>query len=120
MGFTKKTKLILFALYWYYKEADEKFKDKPLKLAISKVSFIDMVKKFELAKKQPRAIYRNLEVLEKKKLIMYKKKHLFITQKGLDFIKRILGNIDPYLTVIEEIKNKKDKIPVKRAETVFK
>ena len=120
MGFTKKTKLILFALYWYYKETEEKFKDKPLKLAISKVYFIDMIKKFELAKKQPRAIYRNLEVLEKKKLILYKQKHLFLTQKGLDLIKKILVNIDPYLKVIEDIKEKKGKVPVKRAETVFK
>ena len=120
MGLTKKTKLILFALYWYYKETNVKFKDKPLKLAISKVSFIDMIKKFELAEKKPRAIYKNLEVLEKKKLILYKQKHLFIKKRGIKFVKKILADIDPYLKAIEDIRKKAGKVPVKRAETVFK
>lgn len=120
MKLTKKTKLILFALYWYYKETNKKLKDRPLKLAISKVSFIDMIKKFELAKKQPRAIYKNLEALEKKKLILYKQKHLFITKKGIKFVKKILSNFESYLKVIDDIKKKASKVAVKRAETVFK
>jgi len=120
MGFTKKTKLILFALYWYYKERNAKLKDAPLKLAISKVSFIDMIKKFELAEKKPRAIYKNLETLEKKKLILYKQKHLFITKRGIKFVKKILNEFEPYLNVIKDIEKKSGKVPVKRAETVFK
>ncbi len=120
MGLTKKTKLILFALYWYYKERNAKLKDTPLRLAISKVSFIDMIKKFELAEKKPRAIYKNLETLEKKKLILYKERHLFITEKGIKFIKRIMHDFEQYLKVIEDIKKKSSKVSVKRAETVFK
>ncbi len=120
MGLTKKTKLILFALYWYYKERNAKLKDTPLRLAISKVSFIDMIKKFELAEKKPRAIYKNLETLEKKKLIQYKEKHLYLTERGKNLIKKTLHEIQPYLDVIKDIKKKKGKVSVRKAETVFR
>lgn len=120
MGLTKKTKLILFALYWYYKEHNTRLKDTPLRLAISKVSFIDMVKKFQLAKKQPRALYKNLETLEKKKLISYRQKHLFLTDKGRKYIEKIMKDVEPYLNIIEEIRDKSSKVKVKRTETIFR
>ena len=69
---TKTERFMLYSLGKWFEEANKKIKSKNLKVSISKTSFIELVKKSEIAKKQSRALYKNLESLEKRKLIIYK------------------------------------------------
>ena len=73
---------ILFTLGKWYEEANKKIKVRPLRICISKKIFIELVTKAGFAKKQERALYKNLETLEKKKLINYDNKQLKLTKKG--------------------------------------
>ena len=59
--------------------------------------------------KSQRGLYRNLEVLEKKKLISYENKFLKLTKKGLIKAKEIDKEIKPYFAVINKIEKKKIK-----------
>ena len=74
MKSTKVQNYILFTLGKWFEEANEYIKDRPLEVSISKASFIEVVKTADFAKKQERALYKNLEILEKKKLINFNKK----------------------------------------------
>ena len=60
MPATKVQQYILFALGKWFEEANERIKYKPLEVSLSKNLFIDVVKRAEFAKKQPRALYKNL------------------------------------------------------------
>ena len=72
MKATRVQGFILFTLGKWFEEANRKIAGKPLEVSISKATFIGLVKKAEFARKQSRALYKNLEILEKKKLIVYK------------------------------------------------
>ena len=64
----------------------------PLEVSISKSLFIGVVKKAHLAEKKERALYKNMETLEEKKLIKYDNKQLSLTKKGKDLYKKIKKN----------------------------
>ena len=100
MKTTKVQAFILFTLGYWFGQANEKIEDKPLKVSISKKVFIDLVMKAGFAKKQERALYKNLEILEKNKLLYYGNKELSITKKGERQFAKILKDIKPYFEVM--------------------
>ena len=67
MSLTKAQKRILYALGQCYQKLNQPYQDKPLTVFVSKIAFIELLQKAEFIKKQPRALYKNLELLEKKK-----------------------------------------------------
>ena len=99
MVLTKVQQRILYCRGHCYTLFNEQYQDKPLKVYISKVDFIDLVKDF--VNKQERALYKNLELLEKKKLISYEDRKIKLTKKGQNSFIKIEQEIDPFI----EIKN---------------
>jgi len=120
MKTTKVQNYILYSLGKWFEEANKKIKAKSLAVSISKVSFIELVKTANFAKKQERALYKNLEILEKKKLISYKNKELELTDKGNKLFKKIEKDILPYFEVIITLKGTNPNQYTKKVQTVFK
>ena len=81
------SRFILFTLGEYYKEANSKLKE--IRITISKVVFIDLIMCTNITKKKQRTIYKNLEDLEKIKLVSYepfsKRFSLFKVKAGENF-----------------------------------
>jgi hypothetical protein len=101
MSLTKTQQRILYSLGQCYIKLNQPFQDKPLTVFISKIAFIELIKQAEFIKKQERALYKNLEILEKKKLIEYKDKKLRLTPRGKRVFNRIEKEIKPYLNIID-------------------
>ena len=116
---SKKHQFVLFALYRYLQEANKRFKKAPLSVSVSKSIFIDFLKKQKLADKTERALYKNLEFLEKKKLIKYENRFLKPTKKGLKIYQTLLKEIAPYIHLLKTIKGDVTKM-TKRAQAFFK
>ncbi len=120
MKTTRVQGYILYALGKWFEEANKKIKDKPLQVSISKSIFIDLMKKAKLTKKQERALYKNLEILEKKKLIEYKNKELNLTNKGKKVYNEINKQVEPYFYLIKKLKEKDPASYTKKIQTIFK
>lgn len=119
MPLTPTHKLMLFAIGSWYLEANKKLKDKQLEVSISKAIFIDIIKKAGLVEKQPRAIYKNLELLEKNKLIKYENKSLSLTKKGQKIFLKIYQENRPYVNVVKLLAEKDPLSYSKRIQTKF-
>lgn len=119
MRLNKKHKFILYALYQFLREANKRFTDKPLKMSVSKIVFIEALKKTKIADKSERALYRNLEVLEKKKLIRYENKFLKPTKRGLNMFISMHREIFPYLHATAILKKEAPRMS-RKAQTYFK
>ena len=72
---------------------------------MSKAAFIDLARAAGMVKKKERALYKNLESLEEKKLIMYNHKSLALTPKGQKAYERVLNELAPYLSVSQLLTN---------------
>ncbi len=103
MKLGSKHRFILYALYLYLKEANKKLKG-PLQTSVSKIVFIELLKQSRIADKSQRALYKNLEILEKKKLIGYENKFLRPTQRGMRLFKEMDRRISPYIHMSKLIK----------------
>ncbi len=116
----KPHKFILFTLGEYYSEVNKRLKTKSLQLIISKVVFIDLLKKAGIVKKKERAVYKNLEWLEKKKYIKYDNRVLSLTNKGNKELEKIRKEIQPYINVSKILKSKDLLKIAKKSQTVLK
>jgi len=117
---TKVQNYMLYALGKWFEEANERIKDKQLAVSISKVNFIEVVKKAGIAHKQERALYKNLELLEKKKLIKYANKEIDLTEKGRKLFKKIEEEMLPYFKLVKTLKETDPISYTKKLQTVFK
>ena len=113
MLLTPTHRFILFTLGFWYKEANKKLAGKSLQVFISKVLFIDIAKKAGMTEKQPRALYKNLETLEKNRLVEYKNKNLALTKKGEKAFMKIKKDMLPYL-VVSRLVTEKDPLSYSR------
>ena len=120
MKATKVQSFILYALGKWFEEANKKIQDKSLEVSISKALFIDMAKKAKFAEKQERALYKNLEILEKKKLVSYNNKELMLTNKGKKVYGKINDDLGPYFHLIDKLKKEDPILYTKRVQTIFK
>jgi hypothetical protein len=120
MGVGKKTEQMLFILGRFLSETDRRFKHAPLRISVSKVEFITTIEKLGIVKKKERAVYRNLEILEKKKYIAYKKKNLSLTRKGYNNYKKMADSADWYSKIINELKTKKILKITRKIQTILK
>ncbi len=119
MLLTQTNKFILFTLGFWYRAANKKLKDKNLVVSISKALFIDIVKRAGIVEKQARALYKNLELLEKKKLIKYNNKSLTLTKKGEKIFYKIYEEHAPYINVIKLVSEKDVLSYSRRIQTKF-
>ena len=119
MKLSKPVKLMLFALGKYYQKASKRVIP-GFDVAIPKTDFIRLVKNSGIVAKTPRAIYRNLEILEKKRLITYQNRELFIAVRGFQMIKAIDREILPYQSIAEVIEKNKVIAITKKPQMIFK
>lgn len=120
MKLNQKHQFILFSLYQYLKHANKKFNKTPLEMSVSKINFIELLRRLKITEKSRRGLYKNLQILEKKKLIHYENKFLKITAKGIKAVNDIENNINPYLDVLKTIKKIKEVKPYKDPQAYFK
>ena len=100
------------------KKVNKKFRNKPLEASVSKIDFIRFLKSAKIIDKSQRALYKNLEHIEKKKLIAYENRFLKFTKKGLKQAKEIEKDIDPYVRITKKLENKK--LDLGSAQAYFK
>jgi len=117
---TKVQKFMLYCLGKWYEEANSRIKGKPLQVSVSKVSFIELVQSAEMATKQKRAVYRNLEVLEKKKWVSYDNKELMLTARGKKVFESIKKDVEPYVEAAGKLKAKNPMSYTKKVQTIFR
>jgi len=97
MKLTKTERLILFSLGQFYKQLNQPITSKPITLRTSKIAFITFLLHSEIITKQQRALYKNLEALELKKLISYDKKMIQFTEEGLVILDKINKEIEQFV-----------------------
>ncbi len=119
MSLTEKQRFILFVLGKLYDEANKKLKDRLLEVSASKVAFIEIVKRGGLTEKGERALYKNLEDLEKAKLVSYESRVLKLTNKGTVFYNKISESLLPYLNIIKIIESENLIKLTSKAKTSF-
>jgi len=120
MKTTKNQKYILYALGKWFEEANDSVKSKNLKVSISKTIFIELVHNAGIAKKQKRALYKNLETLENKKLLKYENMELELTKKGEKLYESIKKEINPFIEIYKKLKEKDPTSHTKKIQTVFR
>ncbi|HSU72908.1 MAG TPA: hypothetical protein VLJ21_03610 [Candidatus Binatia bacterium] len=116
---TNVQKFILFTLGSWYLEANRRFDRAPVEIVISKATFIDLLMRANLAGKQARAVYKNLEDLEKQKFISYRNRSLALTVKGQKMFEKIYRELRPYVNVIHALKQKDPLSYSRRVQTVL-
>lgn len=89
MNLTKTQRLMLYSLGLFYRSLNQPLQEKPLRLRTSKIAFIELLKESKIITKQVRALYKNLETLESKRLIDYEKKMVMFTELGLKELEKI-------------------------------
>ncbi len=105
MGLTKTQKITLYSLGECYNQLNKRFGDAPLQVFISKIGFIEVMIDSGLVEKKERALYKNLETLEKKKLVYYENKNLRFTKRGFIHYNRIKNGLKPFLAVEKFLKD---------------
>tara|TARA_Y100000310_G_C20487006_1_gene717357 strand:+ start:17 stop:370 length:354 start_codon:yes stop_codon:yes gene_type:complete len=104
MKLTKTHRLILYALGQFYQQLNQPLKEKPLQLRTSKIAFITFVLHSGIIFKQGRALYKNLEILEKKNLITYDKRMIQFTELGLKILEKIDQEIQQFVQIEDHFK----------------
>lgn len=98
---------MLFVLARFLQESNKQFEDSPLRISVSKAEFIDGIMKLKAVQKQERAVYKNLENLERKRLIKYTKtKELGLTRKGLNQYNDMNKSITKYMLILNRLESK--------------
>lgn len=117
MPLTPPEKLILHSLGQFYISVNQPLIEKPVRVRTSKIAFIELMLKSEAISKQKRALYKNIESLEKKRLFKYENRMMAFTPKGLKELEKVQREIKPF-TDIENYFQKGVKSP-RKLQTVF-
>jgi hypothetical protein len=114
-----KEKLMLYALGRYYEVSAKVLPNEALAIHLPKPVFIDFIKKVELFDKGERAIYKNLEYLEDRKLVSYENRNLSLTERGQNVYNKIKSEIKPYFEMNKLIINDRVR-ESKKLQTMFR
>ena len=118
MKTTKAERLMLYLLEVCYNHLNQPLEKSPVEINISKSTFIEMVLDTPIVIKHQRALYKNLEALEKKGRISYNNKLITFTPLGIKELKKIQAEIKPFI----EIKHYFSTIrkPQKKLQTIIR
>jgi len=119
VNLSEKHKLILYILIKYFKKLNKMFEDKPLEASVSKIDFIKFLKSLQIVEKSERGLYKNLEILQKKRLIRYENRFLKLTDRGFKVAIEKEKDLLPYLRAIVRLEGEHLK-PLKSVQTYFK
>lgn len=117
MKLSKSQRLILYSLGQFYEQLNQPLIEKPLHLQTSKIAFITFVLQSGLITKQERALYKNLEWLERKHLIQYPHKMIAFTETGLLYLQKINQEIDQFVQIKDFFRKEK---PRQKLQTVLR
>ena len=118
MALTKAQKLTLYSLGEFYYMLNQPLVEKPLQVSTSKIAFIELLGKSKMITKQQRALYKNLETLEKKKVIGYDNRMIVFTEKGLRELGKIRSEFTPYLEIQDYFKGAE--LPRRKLQTFIR
>jgi len=104
MELTTVDRHILYALGNSYQSFNNRFSDKPLTVSMSKAVFIDVLLSLGAVSKKERALYKNFEDLEQKKLIKYEKDELRFTRKGFSMFKKIDAEVVSFVDLGKQLR----------------
>ena len=99
MKLTRTQRLILFALGKFYISLNQPLVEKIVQVRTSKIAFIEHLLKSNILSKQVRALYKNLETLENKKLILYENRMIMFTEQGLKELEKINREIQQFASL---------------------
>lgn len=99
MPLTPPEKLILHSLGQFYISLNQPLIEKPVRVRTSKIAFIELMLKSSVISKQARALYKNIEGLEKKKLLRYDHRRIAFTPKGLQELDKVQKEIKPFTDI---------------------
>ncbi|MBI2666120.1 hypothetical protein HYX13_00760 [Candidatus Woesearchaeota archaeon] len=116
---TPTQKQMLYALGKFYEALNQPLVEKPLQLRTSKKKFIEVLLNSGIFAKKERAVYLNLETLEKKKNCLSYESHLIkMTEKGLLELQKIEKETQKLIALKNSFLNKK---PLKKdLQTIIK
>ncbi|MEK6857705.1 MAG: hypothetical protein AABX39_03910 [Nanoarchaeota archaeon] len=120
MTFSKPQQHVLFLLGICQEAYQKTLEDKPLNISLSKGAFIELALKANLVGKQDRALYKNLEMLEKNKCVKYFNKTLELTDKGKKKFEELREELAPYLSACFTVSPESVSKFSTKARTVFK
>ena len=83
-------------------------------VSVSKAEFIDVIRGLSAVAKKGRAIYRNLEALQKERYIIYKNRNLRLSKKGYLEYERIRKDINHMNAISSNIEAKRIKFKRKQ------
>lgn len=109
MKLTKTQRLILYALGHFYTALNQPLVEKPVQVRTSKIAFIEHLLAAKIISKQERALYKNLETLEKKKLILYESRMIMFTELGLKELEKINKEISHFTALEKYFEQEKPK-----------
>ena len=119
MKLSRPQEFVLFLLGTCYSYCSRKIRE-PLQLEMRKCDFIKLANKAGLIKKSERAMYKNLELLEKARYLDYKNNLLSLTPKGNRHFQSTMKKIGPYIELSNAL-NSKDVLKfARRAQLRFK
>ena len=116
MNISKSQRVILYSLSCCYKSINQPLSSKPLQLKTSKITFIELL--LGVIGKKERAIYKDLENLEQKKLIEYDQRMIQFTENGLREVHKIDTEITQFLNINSYFQNLEK--PRRKLQTVMK
>lgn len=99
MKLTKTQRLVLYALGQFYEQLNQPLETKPVELKTSKIAFIIFLLHSNIIGRQERTLYKNLEQLEKKKLIAYNQKMIAFTATGIVVYQRITQEVEQFFSL---------------------
>src|SRR3989338_1567678 len=120
MKLSEQQRFILFALGKCYQKCNQNLKSRMLEASISKSAFIEIVGKAGITKKKERALYKNLESLEKSKLILYENKNLKLTERGKKVFDKLNNKLYPYFNLTHVIDSTDPLKLTSKAKAVFR
>lgn len=109
MELTKTQRLILFALGEFYASLNQPLVEKPVRVQTSKITFIEHLLQSKIISKKERALYKNLETLENKKLIVYENRIIIFTDLGLKEVEKINKEIQQFIELEKYSEQEKPK-----------
>ncbi|MDP3698629.1 MAG: hypothetical protein Q8R47_03505 [Nanoarchaeota archaeon] len=109
MKLTKAQRLILYALGHFYTALNQPLVEKPVQVRTSKIAFIEHLLAAKIVAKQERALYKNLETLEQKKLISYENRMIMFTESGLKELEKINKEVRQFISLERYFEQEKPK-----------
>lgn len=117
MRLTNAQRLILFALGEFYASLNQPLVEKPMQVRTSKIAFIEHLRQSQIIPKRERALYKNLETLESKKLTFYEQKMIRFTELGLKELEKINKEIQQLRELEKYFEQEK---PKRKLQTTIK